>query len=183
MEIGKINIADQKYHSRLLNLHTWQNIESQDLAKHNTPRICLGETYGEKIIFSGNWTSCTYLSHVSKTYLWHRRRALFRRGMINVNFWKLDFVQIFEFCNLDHPGSSRDEIMHAAYARDMFLTKSIKYMHEVQFPEMMMMMISMISRLMFCQAVFLEYHVSPRRRSPRSATHLKMFLNILTLSK
>ena len=27
--------------------------------------------------------------------------------------------------------------MHAAYARDMFLMKSIKYTHEIQFPENM----------------------------------------------
>ena len=66
MEIGKINIANQKKHSRLVNLYVCQNIESQDLAKHSTPGICHGETCGEKIKCSGNLTSCTYLTHVSK---------------------------------------------------------------------------------------------------------------------
>ena len=159
MEIGEINIAHQKYHSRTLNLHTWQNIESQDLVKHSTPRICLGETYDEKIIFSGNWTSCAYLTHVSKTYPWHGRRALFRPGVIHDNFWKLDFVQIFQFSNLEHLGSPRDEIMHTAHARHMFLMKQIKYLHIIRFQKIIM--ISKISRLMFCQAGIFEYYVSP----------------------
>ena len=130
MEPGKINIANQKYNSRVLNLHTWQHIESQELAKHNTPRICLGETYEEKIIFSGIWTSCTYLIHDNKTYLCHTRRALFRRGVRNVDFWKLISVQIFQFPNLEHLGSSRDERMHTAHAKDMFLMTWVKYLHE-----------------------------------------------------
>ena len=67
-----------------------------------------------------------------------------------------------DWITLDHLGSFRDETMQSVYARDMSLMKSIKYMHEIKFPGMM---ISMISRPVFRQAGRVSNRQQIKKRS------------------